>query len=162
MEGPKPYAQPQLLLAFKRMFVGYAGDTWSKTGSRELLKPKLFSLAWISTHGPIPWLGLPVSKTSHEILGGGGQAVQAFNKICALRIFSPDFETKITSLAIVLHQLTQCLPSFKVKYYKIGDYFSLPFANPFCFEPLKIDMINDIILKILKCSETAVAYLLKT
>ncbi|CAD7001596.1 unnamed protein product [Ceratitis capitata] len=96
-------------------------------------------------------LGLPTTKTHYEILGMGGHTVQNSNKICSLTICSNDSKIKIATQAIILPQLTQFLPSFKITYLDIKRYASLPLADPSCFAPARIDMVvgSDILPKIL-------------
>lgn len=86
-------------------------------------------------------LGLPTSNTKYEILGMGGRVVQYANKTCTMTICSPDLQVQIATQAIVLPQLTQFLPSFKVTYTDLKEYSALNLADPNCFAPARIDMV---------------------
>ncbi|XP_067620476.1 uncharacterized protein [Eurosta solidaginis] len=96
-------------------------------------------------------LGLPVQKTNYEILGMGGRTVQKADKVCSITICSPDLNIKIATNAIILPQLTQFLPTFKVSYIDLKEYSTLSLADPNCFAPAKIDMVlgSDILPQIL-------------
>lgn len=81
----------------------------------------------------------------------GGQTVPNSNKILAFTICSQDGNTKITTQAIILPQLMQFLPSFKVTYRDLREYDTTPLADPNCFASPKTDMVigSNILPKIL-------------
>lgn len=67
--------------------------------------------------------------------------MQNSNKICTLTISSQDRNTKIVTHAIILPQLTQFLPPFKITYLDLRENVALPLADPKCLAPAKIDMV---------------------
>lgn len=96
-------------------------------------------------------LNLPVQRSNYEILGMRGRTVQKADKVCSITICSPDLSRRIATHAIILPQLTQFLPPFRVTHLDLKEYASLPLADPNCFAPAKIDMVigSDILPQIL-------------
>ncbi|XP_036340744.1 uncharacterized protein LOC118750117 [Rhagoletis pomonella] len=96
-------------------------------------------------------LKLPTTNSNFEISGMGGRVIQNSNKICSLTLISPNADVRIEAHAIVLPQLTNMLPSYKVNGKDRQKFAHLKLADPNCHTPAQVDILlgSDLIPQIM-------------